>query len=172
MAANESPDHSESLGVFSLKAAAWGFLIPILFVLLLIALRVDLPAEDRSRVTRLLALLFAGMEVIALLTGLVAWSSRAGKTGVLLALVLLVSGMIYAGVELKWIGGETPKATEPARTPAVQSPSVPPPSRSRPEPVVAPEPVSPSGESEEPAPAQHPPRRSQGEMFPNVAPRN
>jgi hypothetical protein len=167
MAENASPERSDSLGVFSLKAAAWGFLLPILFVLLLIALRVDLAPEDRARVTRLLILLFGGMEVIALLTGLVAWPSRAGKTGVLLALVLLVGGLIYAAVELNWIGRgrEAQPVAEAARAAGPAAPA-----SSAPRPA-APA-VSPSAEAEPASPAEPPRRRSPGELFPNVPPKN
>ena len=165
MAENASPERSDSLGVFSLKAAAWGFLLPILFVLLLIALRVDLAPDDRARVTRLLVLLFGGMEVIALLTGLVAWSSPAGKTGVLLALVLLVGGLINAAVELNWNGRgrEAQPVAEPARAAAPSAALAPRPAAPA---------VSPPAEPEPAAPAEPPRRRSPGELFPNVPPKH
>jgi len=168
MASNDSPDRSASLGVFSLRAAAWGFLIPILFVLALVALRVDLGPEERGRVTRLLALLFGGMEVIALLAGFVAWSSRAGKTGVLLAAVLLVSGLVFAAVELNWIGaGESRRAADAPAAPASE------PSAPAMRPAAPARPVSPPGEGAATPPAEPPPRRgSPGELFPNVAPQN
>ncbi len=162
MASNDSPDRSDSLGVFSLRAAAWGFLLPILFVLALVALRVDLGPDERGRVTRLLALLFGGMEVIALLTGFVAWSSRAGKTGVLLAVVLLVSGLVFAAVELNWIGAAGAPAA-PGSEPSAHAMRPAAPAR----------PVSPGGEGAAKPPAEPRPRRgSPGELFPNVAPRD
>ena len=168
MASNDSPDRNVFLGVFSLRAAAWGFLIPILFVLALVALRVDLRPDERGRVMRLLALLFGGMEVIALLTGFVAWASRAGKTGVLLAAVFLVSGFIFAAAELNWIGaGESRRAADAPAAPASE------PSAPATQPAAPARPVSPPGEGAATPPAEPPPRRrSPGELFPNVAPQN
>jgi len=158
---------NEGLGVFSLKAATAGFALTTLAILGLVTVPDAVRSENTKLVAGLLVLLFGGLEVLALLAGLGAWSSRAGKMGALLALILLAAGVVLGlreasdrgWIECPWRRSgalETaPEGVEP-RAPVTEEPA-PPVTREQP----------PRKAPREP---ERPRRRSPGELFPNVEP--
>ena len=162
---------NEGLGVFSLKAATAGFALTTLAILGLVTVPDVVRPENTKLVAGLLVLLFGVLEVLALLAGLGAWSSRAGKMGALLALILLAAGVVLGlreasdrgWIECPWRRSgalETaPEGVEP-RAPVAEEPAPP---------VTREEPLrkTPRESSE---PEKPPRRRSPGELFPNVEP--
>lgn len=159
---------NEGLGVFSLKAATAGFALTTLAILGLVTVPDAVRPENTKLVAGLLVLLFGGLEVLALLAGLGAWSSRAGKMGALLALVLLAAGVVLGlreasdrgWIECPWRrsgAAETLPGGVERETPVTEEPASPV-TREQP-PREAPR-----------EPDQPPRRRSPGELFPNVEP--
>jgi len=156
---------NESLGIFSLRSAAWGIVLPMLVITFLVAFHADLAGQNRTTIAWLVGTVFLTLEVFAVLAGLGAWASAAGKIGTLLALVILVGGLAAGAgvfnwpVSLdRWIG----RKAEPAGGRVILKPAAPsaPPS--------APAPKAP--EPEPPAPEKPIRRGSPGELFPNVPP--
>ncbi len=133
----------EELGVFSLRAAVAGFVLPILGSLALLIWDPPLDAGERQIFLIHLGVLFGGLELIGLLVGFVAWGSRGGKSAVILSFVLilaavgLVTTLLPGGGELAEEPAQPaappsdpPEAPAPAPPPPpVRKPSVPPPTR-------------------------------------------
>ncbi|MCX5648104.1 MAG: hypothetical protein NTX40_03260 [Planctomycetota bacterium] len=170
-----NPTNNESLGIFSLRAAASGLVLPILVITFLVAFHADLAGQNRSTIAWLVGTVFITLEVFAVLAGLGAWASAAGKIGTLLALVILVGGLAASAAAFHWpvpldelTGAKArpaPQPGEPAALPA--SPSAPRLSkpadesrRSRDE----------SAGTPPPAPEKPVRRGPPGELFPNVPP--
>jgi len=159
---------NEPLGIFSLRAAASGLVLPILVITFLVAFRADLAGPNRSTIAWLLGAVFITLELFALLSGLGAWASAAGKLGALLALVILVGGLAAGGAVFHWpVSFERliVRKAEPAPKPGervIPEPAPPP------APPFAPAPKAP--EPEPPAPEKPVRRGSPGELFPNVPP--
>jgi len=166
---------NEPLGIFSLRAAASGLVLPILVITFLVAFRADLAGPNRSTIAWLLGAVFITLELFALLSGLGAWASAAGKLGALLALVILVGGLAAGAAAFHWpvsldrlIGPEAVPAAPSAPSlskPADES------RRSRDESAGTPSAPAPQApESAPPAPERPVRRGSPGELFPNVLP--
>jgi len=168
--------NNETLGVFSLRAAAWGIVLPMLVITFLVAFHADLAGENRTTIAWLIGTIFLTLEVFAVLAGLGAWASAAGKIGTLLALILLAGGLAAGVAVFDWpvaleqlTGAEAVPA--PKLVKHITLEPVPPPA---PPPVLPPEP--PSGPAplapEPPTPVPERPvrRGSPGELFPNVPP--
>ncbi|MGB2755766.1 MAG: hypothetical protein WBD75_02790 [Phycisphaerae bacterium] len=160
--------NNESLGIFSLRAAAWGIVLPILVITFLVAFHADLAGQNRTTIAWLVGTVFLILEVFALLTGLGAWASAAGKIGTLLALVILFGGLAASAAAFNWpvpldqlIGPKAVPAPQPGER-VILEPALPP------APPSAPAPQTP--ESEPPAPEKPIRRGSPGELFPNVPP--
>ena len=161
--------NNEPLGIFSLRAAAWGIVLPMLVITFLVAFHADLAGQNRTTIAWLVGVVFLTLEVFAVLSGLGAWASAAGKIGTLLALVILVGGLAAGSAAFhwpvpldRWIGSKAePASTTVGRV--IHEPAPPP------APPSAPAPKAP--ESEPPAP-EKPVRRGSppGELFPNVPP--
>ena len=160
--------NNESLGIFSLRAAAWGIVLPMLVITFLVAFHADLAGQNRTTIAWLLGTVFLTLEVFAVLAGLGAWASAAGKIGTLLALVILVGGLAAGAAAFDWpvpldqlIGRKAvPASTTVGRV--IHEPAA------LPAPPSAPVPKVP--ESEPPAPEKPVRRGSPGELFPNVPP--
>jgi hypothetical protein len=154
---------NEPLGIFSLRAAAWGIVLPMLVITFLVAFHADLAGPNRTTIAWLVGAVFLILEVFAILSGLGAWASAAGKIGTLLALVILVGGLAAGAAVFSWpvplnqlIGRKAEPAHQPVKiTPPPATPS-------------APAPKAP--ESEPPAPEKPIRRGPPGELFPNVPP--
>jgi len=151
---------NESLGVFSLRSAAWGIVLPMLVITFLVAFHADLAGQNRTTIAWLVGAVFLTLEVFAVLSGLGAWASAAGKIGTLLALVILVGGLAAGAAVFNWpvpldrlIGRKAVPAPQPVKLPA--PPSAPAPQAPEPEPSAPEKPVR---------------RGSPGELFPNVPP--
>ena len=166
---------NEPLGIFSLRAAAWGIVLPMLVITFLVAFHADLAGPNRSTIAWLVGTVFLTLEVFAIFAGLGAWASAAGKLGTLLALVILVGGLAAGAAVFNWpvpldqlIGRKAepaPQPGEPAAPPAPPSaPRLSKPAdesrRSRDE----------SAGTEPPAPEKPVRRGPPGELFPNVPP--
>jgi len=159
---------NESLGTFSLRAAAWGIVLPMIVITFLVAFHADLAGQNRTTIAWLLGTVFLTLEVFAVLSGLGAWASVAGKIGTLLALVILVGGLAAGAAVFHWpvpldrlIGRKAAPAPQSGER-VVHEPAAPP------VPPSAPAPKAP--ESEPPAPEKPVRRGSPGELFPNVPP--
>ena len=154
--------NNESLGIFSLRSAAWGIVLPMLVITFLVAFHADLAGENRTTIAWLVGTVFLILEVFAILTGLGAWASAAGKIGTLLALVILVGGLAAGAAVFNWpvpldqlIGRKAVPAPQPGERVIL-------------EPTPPPAPQAP--ESEPTAPEKPVRRGSPGELFPNVPP--
>ena len=163
-----NPTNNESLGIFSLRAAASGLVLPILVITFLVAFHADLAGQNRTTIAWLVGVVFLTLEVFAVLSGLGAWASAAGKIGTLLALVILVGGLAAGAAAFNWpvpldqlIGRKAVPAPQPGER-VILEPAAPP------APPSAPAPKAP--ESEPPAPEKPVRRGSPGELFPNVPP--
>jgi hypothetical protein len=159
---------NESLGIFSLRAAASGLVLPILVITFLVAFHADLAGPNRSTIAWLVGTVFITLEVFAVLAGLGAWASAAGKIGTLLALVILVGGLAASAAVFHWpvpLDELTGAKARPASKPGERVILEPAP---HPAPPSAPAPKAP--ESEPPAPEKPVRRGSPGELFPNVPP--
>jgi len=160
--------NNESLGILSLRSAAWGIVLPMLVITFLVAFHADLAGENRTTIAWLVGTVFLTLEVFAVLAGLGAWASAAGKIGTLLALVILVGGLAAGTAVFDWpvsLNELISRKAEPAPQPGervILKPAPPP------VPPSAPAPKAP--ESEPPAPAKPVRRGSPGELFPNVPP--
>jgi hypothetical protein len=159
---------NESLGIFSLRSAAWGIVLPMLVITFLVAFHADVTGQNRTTIAWLVGTVFLTLEVFAVLAGLGAWASAAGKIGTLLALVILVGGLAAgAGVFHwpvpldRWIGSKAEPAPQPGER-VIREPAA------LPAPPSAPAPQAP--ESEPPIPENPVRRGSPGELFPNVPP--
>ena len=154
---------NESLGIFSLRAAASGIVLPILVITFLVAFHADLVGQNRSSIASLLGAVFITLELFAFLAGLGARSSAAGKLGIFLALVILIGGLAAGSAVFdwpvpldRWIGSKVAPAPQPlTTTPPPAPPSLPAPKAPEPEPPASEKPVR---------------RGSPGELFPNVPP--
>ena len=160
--------NNEPLGIFSLRAAACGLVLPILVITFLVAFHADLAGENRTTIAWLVGTVFLTLEVFAIFAGLGAWASAAGKIGTLLALVILVGGLAAGSAAFNWpvpldqlIGRKAEPAPQPGER-VILEPAAPP------APPSAPAPKAP--ESEPPAPEKPVRRGSPGELFPNVPP--
>jgi len=151
---------NELLGIFSLRAAASGIILPLLVLTFLVAFDANL---TDSSVASLLGAVFLTLEGFAFLAGLGARSSAAGKLGIFLALVILIGGLAAGSAVFdwpvpldRWIGSKVAPAPQPlTTTPPPAPPSVPAPKAPEPEPPASEKPVR---------------RGSPGELFPNVPP--
>jgi len=161
--------NNEPLGIFSLRAAAWGIVLPMLVITFLVAFHADLAGPNRTTIAWLVGVVFLTLEVFAILAGLGAWASAAGKIGTLLALVILVGGLAAGAAVFNWpvpldrlIGHKAVPAPQPGERVILEPAPLP-------APPSAPAPRAP--ESEPPAP-EKPIRRGSppGELFPNVPP--
>jgi hypothetical protein len=168
--------NNETLGVFSLRAAAWGIVLPMLVITFLVAFHADLVGENRTTIAWLIGTVFLTLEVFAVLAGLGAWSSAAGKIGTLLALVLLAGGLAAGVAVFDWpvamddlTGAQAVPAPKPVEHIILEPvpPPAPPPALS-PAPPPAPAPREP--EPPTPVPERPVRRGSTGELFPNVPP--
>ena len=160
--------NNETLGVFSLRAAAWGVVLPMLVITFLVAFHADLAGENHTTIAWLIGTVFLTLEVAAVLAGLGAWASAAGKIGTLLALVLLAGGLAAGVAVFDWpvamddlTGAQAVPAPKPVEHIILEP--VPPP---------APPPGPALREPEPPTPVPERPvrRGSPGELFPNVPP--
>jgi hypothetical protein len=144
-------DEPEGVGAFSLRAMAAGVVLPLAMVVLFAACLGDEGVARPRLVGYLLAAMFGFLELLALVTGLAGWSSRAGKLGAILALVLLVGASVAAG----WHRLRKGDAPAPGGQPAPNVQDEPPP-------------TGPAKEA--PAPPDTPPPQPSGpgELFPNV----
>ena len=159
---------NETLGVFSLRSAAWGIVLPMLVITFLVAFHADLAGPNRTTIAWLVGTVFLTLEVFAILAGLGAWASAAGKIGTLLALVILVGGLAAGAAVFNWpvpldqlTGARARPASKPGER-VILEPAPPP------APSSAPAPKAP--ESEPTAPEKPVRRGSPGELFPNVPP--
>jgi len=166
-----NPTNNESLGIFSLRAAASGLVLPILVITFLVAFHADLAGQNRSTIAWLVGTVFLTLEVFAVLAGLGAWASPAGKIGTLLALVILVGGLAAGAAAFNWpvpldelTGAKARPAPQPGEPAALPASRLSKPAdesrRSRDE----------SAGTEPPAPEKPVRRGSPGELFPNVPP--
>ena len=163
-----NPTNNESLGIFCLRSAAWGIVLPMLVITFLVAFHADLAGQNRTTIAWLVGAVFLTLEVFAVLSGLGAWASAAGKIGTLLALVILVGGLAAGAAVFDWpvpldrlIGRKAAPAPQPGER-VILKPAPPPAPPSAP----APRPPEP-----EPSAPEKPVRRgSPGELFPNVPP--
>ncbi len=154
---------NEGLGVFSLWMVAAALALPILASLAILVWRPDISGQDQYRAKVYILILFGGLEVFAVIAGLGGAASRAGKLGLVLAVLLGIgAGLLLGGARVKaWLSDEGEETGAPADT---RAPPLP-------EPVDVPPAPPPPGR---PVPA-HPPAseerpRSPGELFPNVEP--
>ena len=159
---------NESLGIFSLRSAAWGIVLPMIVITFLVAFHADLSGPNRTTIAWLVGTVFLTLEVFAVLAGLGAWSSAAGKIGTLLALVILVGGLAAGAAVFRWpvsldrlIGSKAVPASKPGER-VIVKPAPPPAPPSVPAPQVP--------EPEPPAPEKPVRRGSPGELVPNVPP--
>jgi hypothetical protein len=144
-------DERDGLGAFSLQAMAAGAALPLAMVVLFAAFLEDGGVARPRLVGYLLAALFGFLELLALVTGLAGWSSRAGKLGAILALVLLVGAS--AAIGWRRLGkGDGPA---PGGQPAANVQDEPPP-------------TGPAKEAPAPPDAPPPQPSGSGELFPNV----
>ena len=167
--------NNETLGVFSLRAAAWGIILPMLVITFLVAFHADLAGENRTTIAWLIGTVFLTLEVFAVLAGLGAWASAAGKIGTLLALILLAGGLATGVAVFDWpvardymTGAKAVLVPKPVEhiTPEPVPPPAPP--VLPPEPPSSPAPLAP--EPQAPVPERPVRRGSPGELFPNVSP--
>jgi len=159
---------NETLGIFSLRSAAWGIVLPILAITFLVAFRADFAGSNRTTITWLVGTVFLTFELFAFLSGLGAWSCTAGKLGAFLSLIILVGGLAAGAAVFDWpvpLDRLVSRKAEPAPKPGdrvIREPAPPPAPPHTPAPK-APEP--------EPPVREKPVRRgSPGELFPNVPP--
>jgi hypothetical protein len=152
----------EVLGVMGVRAAVAGFVLPILASLAVLIWQPDLDAGERYRFIAYLIILFVGLETIALIAGLTALDSRAGKLALVLSLLLLLAaGGWYAWKKVGSLAGDTPPAEPEAVPESPGAPGATPPPSSLPPPP--PEPRTPPPPMPEPDEDREP-----GELFPDV----
>jgi hypothetical protein len=162
-----NPTNNESLGIFCLRSAAWGIVLPMLVITFLVAFHADLAGPNRTTIAWLVGAVFLTLEVFAVLAGLGAWASAAGKIGTLLALVILVGGLAAGAAVFDWpvpldrlIGRKAAPAPQPGEPAAL------------PAPPSGPRLSKPAESAGTPPPAPEKPvrRGPPGELFPNVPP--
>ena len=166
---------NEPLGIFSLRTAAAGLVLPILVITFLVAFHADLAGQNRTTIAWLVGVVFLTLEVFAILAGLGAWASAAGKLGTLLALVILVGGLAAGAAVFHW-PVSLDRLIGPEAVPA--APSAPPLSKPadesqphRDESAGTPSAPAPQAPESPPTAPEKPVRRgSPGELFPNVLP--
>jgi hypothetical protein len=139
----------------------------MLVITFLVAFHADLAGPNRTTIAWLVGAVFLTLEVFAVLAGLGAWASAAGKIGTLLALVILVGGLAAGAAAFHWpvpldqlIGRKAAPAPQPGEPAAL------------PAPPSGPRLSKPAESSGTPPPAPEKPvrRGPPGELFPNVPP--
>jgi len=167
---------NEPLGIFSLRTAAAGLVLPILVITFLVAFHADLAGQNRTTIAWLVGVVFLTLEVFAILAGLGAWASAAGKLGTLLALVILVGGLAAGAAAFHWpvpfdelTGAKAVPAPKPVER-VIHEPA-PPTAPPLSKPADEAQPHRDESAGTPPTAPEKPVRRgSPGELFPNVLP--